>query len=680
MYIAAIRIQHFRCFRDTTVYFQPGINVIIGENNAGKTTLLRAMMLVFGRRGRTRPEMHDFHRLLEPMDSPPSITVTATIRSSDTDSPSDRALVASWLTRLDPPWEATLTYSFFLPEQHVTEFKAALNPASQERFFQTLEEFLPKYVSRIYAGNPDTKIAADHESLAKFDCQFLDALRDVETEMFSGSTPLFRTMLEEVLDLGVDGPRKRTLRQEFRTDADLLRKKLVGRLSTTRLFELAKQTGAADGGNPVLQGAVDETDLISALRLYVAREKFEFPATHNGLGYNNLIYISLVLASLSFRTSTEKLGENAAIFPVLLVEEPEAHLHPALQYKLLAHIVSRVREDPQRNRQVFVTTHSTHITAAAGLEPIVCMCLDGDNIHVSYPSKLFPNTTSGKESRGYVERYLDATKSSLLFAKATVFVEGIAEQLVIPAIARCLGRSFDANHVAIVRVDGLTFKHFLPLFGAGVTPEALPFALKRKVACVVDADPCRKLNNTKGAKWTSCFPFQLGRDAAKYEYRAKSGALQNINALVDGTANVFVASETKTFEYEIALVNVGRELIVTAALDKEEHVRQLCKTPAALPSELEDVLEDDVNADLLIEAVEAKRHELRFAAIYLTCAKGTKGEHAFALERGLSAIPTDALDSNFVVPKYIRDAIEWVTLPPVVSIPPSETPTADTTA
>jgi putative ATP-dependent endonuclease of OLD family len=670
MYIAHTRIQNYRCFRDTAVEFRPGLNVIIGENNAGKTTLLRAIMLVFERKGRARPDVHDFYRLLEPIDAPPTITAEVTIRSSPTDSPSDRALVASWLTRLDPPWEAKLTYSFFLPEQHAAEFKEALRAGEREQFFEILEEFLPKYVSRIYAGNPDTKVTADGDSLAKFDCQFLDALRDVETEMFAGNTPLFRTMLEGVLDLDMDGPKKRVLRDAFRTDANSLRQKLLGRLDTKRLFELAKETGASDGGNPTLQGAVDEADFIAALRLFVAHETFAFPATHNGLGYNNLIYISLVLASLSFRSSIDKLGENAAIFPMLLIEEPEAHLHPALQYKLLAHIVSRVRDEPHRNRQVFVTTHSTHVTAAAGLDPIMCMCIEQGGIHVAYPSKLFGNSVSDKKSRSYVERYLDATKSTMLFAKTTVFVEGIAEQLVIPAIATAIGRSFDANHVAVVRVDGLTFKHFLPLFGAGVGADRLPFALKRKVACVIDADPCRKVANTKGAKWRSCFPFQLGRDTATYEYRDESGALQNVRTLVNGVSNIGLYPAKKTFEYDIALQNLGNSVIVTDAMAQNANLRALSATPSVLPAELADLLEDEVKGDLAAVVKDDERNNFRFATLYLKCAEDSKGEHAFALEGALAQLDQTTIAAAFDPPKYIRDAIEWVT-PAPKSVPPA---------
>ena len=109
MYISRIRVQNFRCFRDTTVEFQPGLNVIIGENNSGKTTLLKALALVFERRGRGRPNMHDFHCLTEALDKPPRITIAVTIHSSPNDTDADRALVASWLTNLDAQWEAQLT-------------------------------------------------------------------------------------------------------------------------------------------------------------------------------------------------------------------------------------------------------------------------------------------------------------------------------------------------------------------------------------------------------------------------------------------------------------------------------------------------------------------------------------------------------------------------------------------
>jgi len=659
MYIDRIRIRNYRCFRDATIEFQPGLNVIIGENNAGKTTLLRAIAIVFDRRARSRPTLHDFNRLVEPLDKSPTIIVEVTIRSSKNDTAADRALVASWLTKLDTTWEAQLTYRFFLPEQHNKEFAEAIIGANRDKFFEVIEEFLPKYVSRVYGGNPETLVTADGESLAKFDCQFLDAMRDVESEMFTGSAPLFRQMLEQVLDWGKSVDDRRALRGNFRTNSKSLRDILDGRLDTAKLFELVKATGAADGGAPILHGAISEADLIAALRLFIAQKEFSFPATHNGLGYNNLIYISLVLASLTFRTSVERLGSNAAIFPMLLIEEPEAHLHPALQYKLLAHIVERVSADPQHNRQVFVTTHSTHVTAAARLQPIICLSIATDGtIGVSYPARLYPDTTEGTASRGYVERYLDATKSAMLFAKATLFVEGIAEQLVIPALARMLGQSFDAHHVAVVRVDGLTFKHFLPLFGGGVSADKLPIALGRRVACIIDSDPARSDKYAAKKKRKSCFPFQLNRDAAKFDYYPQSAAVTNLSNFVAARTTIKIFTAAKTFEYDLALANSTEPGIVTAVMDRAEGLKALAAKSDTLPEALKDVLDGDEATNLAIVVNQNDRQRQQFAAIYLRCAEDAKGEHAFALEQHIRSLKAGA---TVACPEYIQNAIEWIT-------------------
>ena len=71
MYVASIQVQNFRCFEDIEVEFNPGVNVIIGENNAGKTTLLRAMGLVFDREHRPRITKYDFYQGVKPSSEPP---------------------------------------------------------------------------------------------------------------------------------------------------------------------------------------------------------------------------------------------------------------------------------------------------------------------------------------------------------------------------------------------------------------------------------------------------------------------------------------------------------------------------------------------------------------------------------------------------------------------------------
>ena len=102
----------------------------------------------FDRRSQGRPTIHDFYSLLEPIDSPPRITISVTLKSSAMDTPANRALVASWLTSLDEQWEDEFTYTFFLPDTDEAAFKEASNGTTDRaEFFEIVDEFLPKYVS-----------------------------------------------------------------------------------------------------------------------------------------------------------------------------------------------------------------------------------------------------------------------------------------------------------------------------------------------------------------------------------------------------------------------------------------------------------------------------------------------------------------------------------------------------
>lgn len=663
MYIAKLAITNFRCFHQTTVEFQPGINVILGENNAGKTALLCALRLVFDRSNRLRPTLPDFYQGITDFTKAPTISVSATLRSSMADTIDDKALVATWLTKLEAPWEAQLTYEFFLPDEDALAFTTACGVApDRDQFFRVLEQFIPKYVARIFAGLPENRLVAEPDALAKFDCHTIDAIRDVESELFAGTNPLLRTMLRQVLDHDADEAETLKRRSHFRTLTQKARSNFTGRMNLDALFQLAKDTGAADGGGPVLRDVLDEDDFIAALRLYINRPPFTIPATHNGLGYNNLVYISLLLASLQFKASVPRRGQNAILFPMLVIEEPEAHLHPSLQYKLLKYIQKRLSPE-QTSRQIFLTTHSTHITAAAGLESIICLSLsevDG-SVHVAYPARVFGESPEGRASRNYVERYLDATKSNMLFAKGIIFVEGIAEQLLVPCLSQCIGRPIETHHVAVIAVGGVTFKHFLPLFGAGEDESLRRYAMRHRVACMVDADPARK-EKIRGTRRQKCWPYTLDRDCSIYDYFPKSGVVTSLQTMRDRSpGNIKICVGTKTLEYDLALANAQLSLLVTPSCEHEADLRTLTEIPATVPEPLQTILASDEpdTLDALAACSDVATH--RFATCYLLCAEGAKGEHALMLERQLreNASKPEADRKPFVCPEYIKDAIHW---------------------
>jgi putative ATP-dependent endonuclease of OLD family len=678
MYISKIRIKNYRCFENLCIEFNRGINVIIGENNSGKTALIKALGLIFDRRSRTSPQLYDFYQGIVDVSEPPRISVTVTLASSPKDGVEDKALVATWLTKLESPWEAQLSYQFFLADEAIEEFKREISnlPEEEKRdgFWKAVQRFLPKHVSRIYGGPLEAQVRAEPEFLNKFDYQFLDAIRDVESELFSGSNPMLRTMLQQVLDVDAEDSVRLQRESDFFNRSQDLSQSLITRLDLPTLTELVDKTGADDGGTPTLSGNLTENDLITALRLFIDREGLSLPANYNGLGYNNLIYISLVLASLKFKSSVQRRGPNAVLFPVLLIEEPEAHLHPSLQYKLLKYIRDRV-DRTDDSRQVFLTSHSTHITSASELDSIICMSAPTRElgVRVSYPGRVFADNPEGRASKKYMERFLDATKSNMLFAKGIIFVEGIAEQLLIPCLAEYIGAPLEEKHVAVIAVGGSTFKHFLPIFGATTAQETRRYAIDRPVSCIVDGDPMLRRNNQ--SRRTRCWPYQIdyscgaancygvSRIQDQTQFFPVSSIVKNLEKTSHECPNIRISFGPKTLEYDLAAVNVCSTML-TAAIPTEfrEKLSDMANNADVQHMELQGLLDEDTLTALafLNEDPDTKK-AAAFATYYLACVKENKGEHAFDLAHILkdNLLKPESERNSLKIPTHVEEAISW---------------------
>lgn len=178
--------------------------------------------------------------------------------------------------------------------------------------------------------------------------------------------------------------------------------------------------------------------ILNSLNLSLSKNKL-------GLGTLNQLYMSLEL--LLFEIDKDTLN-------LCLIEELEAHLHPQAQLRTIKHLQNNF----EKNSQIILTTHSVNLASSLKLENLI-LC---KNKNVYPLGKDY--TQLEEENYIFLEMFLDATKANLFFAKGVIFVEGSAENLLVPAIAEIIEKPLDKYGVSIVNVSSTAFNNYSKIF------------------------------------------------------------------------------------------------------------------------------------------------------------------------------------------------------------------------
>lgn len=504
MHLHSIHIENFRGLGDATIYWRPGVNVLVGRNNSCKTAVLDSLRLCLAI-GSDQPDIlmrrDDFH--VAPNGDVASTVVFDLVWRGLTDQ--EKGVFADMLA-LSPDDTPEL-------QLHV-------------RFEYDVERERSR---RRYWGGEKEGQAISSELLDLLEYVHLGALRDATRDLAPGrGNQLSRLFLR--LARGPKG-RNRLAREANEKMRSMNRwKRLLG-LGKGRINEHLARVSLRDAPQTV---AIDflETQfrqIVESLRIQILLPATDestppsfFNIWQNGLGYNNLIYIATVLGDLLKRRARFPYASVS-----LLIEEPEAHLHPQLQDVLFRYL----QEIEEQNIQVFVTSHSPTITAKTRLESLVVLTTENGTIR-STPLR---NIALNEQHILFLQRFLDVTKCQLFFANSVILVEGISEALLMPSFAKAMGIQYDLdrNAVEVVNVDGVAFESFARLFNSEEANERI------NVRCAILTDDDRALQ----AVGTS--------DISSRAERAKR--------LEAGLLRVSLAK--KTFEYELFL---GNEELVTS--------------------------------------------------------------------------------------------------------------------
>jgi len=563
LYIAKVNIENFRLFGSGDKKFElslnPGLTALVGENDAGKTAFIDALRFVLGTRDQEslRLEFTDFHNCAVKGHSR-EIKIQLTFSGL---TKSDRSAFAEYLTYEDGPYTSLI----------ITWIARRSELGTSTRRYIPIEW---------RTGRDGDGPLMDSGARFMLQATYLRPLRDAERAMAAGRGSRLSQILQHTKDIKDHGDKfdANTNPTPVPEDLSVLG---IGDYSSHLIANAhgVKTTREKLNQDYLQPLSFKDDDLIArvqisghsddSVRLRQLLEKLEVNLSNDqeesylrGLGSNNILFMACELLLM---------GTEADGFPLLLIEEPEAHLHPQRQLRLISFLQAQTekkRIDDQQI-QIIVTTHSPNLGADVKLNNLV-LIREGR----AYPLTEGHTKLTSSDYR-FLQRFLDVTKANLFFARGVVIVEGDAENILLPVIAKLIGRDFEHYGVSVVNVGGVGLGRYGRIF-MRKEPE-LTGELRIPVSCITDLDvmpdcaPQIIGKVEKGAPTppltTSTRRWRVKSDFTAVELEAKKLTIRD--KANEQWVRTFVADEW-TLEYDLAFSGLAQQLYLAGQLAKND--------------------------------------------------------------------------------------------------------------
>lgn len=543
MYLKRIRASNFRGFGDGTNaptldwVLDPGLNILVGENDAGKTGIVDAIRQVLFTTSYESIRLYeqDFH--INGSTRAQSLFIEATLSGL---SKEQEAAVLEWLTL-----ESDDTCSLIV---HL-----------QAKFFPAHGTKRARVDIIVRAGTNGAGPEIGYAVRELIRATYLRPLRDAEAELRPGRQSRLSQILAAHNDIA-----GQEVNDFSKAVPGTVPGNLVGLMAFAQhhLGEHKVIKGVQDDINKNYLGefafAGDQLEsrirIAPDLSLTPILEKFELSLLPSGLvhpdercvrglGYNNALFMATELVLL-------RDGDELAL---LLVEEPEAHLHPQLQDRVMDLLKQHSKKiaDGERRVQVVMTTHSPSLVSSAEIGTITM-------VHRGQTYPLSPgNTKLQKTDYSFLQRFIDATKSNLFFARGVIMVEGPAEAILLPTLAAACGRSFSKHGISIVNVGHTGLYHYARILQSENPNPEYPVP----VVCLTDRDIVPDVADTYVER-----PKTRKRFESDYDPKGIADVIQKKKKRAEGGRTIVCVSDRWTLEYDLALGDLAKVMFVAISL------------------------------------------------------------------------------------------------------------------
>lgn len=656
MFISELFIENFRIFgageEALTLPLKPGLTALVGENDTGKIAIIDALRLALGTSDQEffRMTEADLHQAVGAPEPPKTMRIRCKFERL---SLPERAAFLEYLT-FELPDTARV------PVLYVNWMADKIDLKARHKRIASIE---------IKSGLQGDGPHLDSEAKDRLCATYLRPLRDAERSLAAGRGSRLSDILENTKGITEGNPynAKPGATQDYKKLSivgigeladDLLNhheavKKADEQLNTGYLQQLSFR-GSDLQGRIAVGGAERSQDirlrqLLEKLDLRLQEDSQTSSPVKRGLGSNNLLFMACELLLL---------GDDEDSFPILLIEEPEAHLHPQRQLLLMKFLQQKADEHRQDDSQIqiIVTTHSPNLASAIHVENLVL--LQGGKAF-----SLAPACTNLEESDyKFLQRFLDVTKANMFFARGLMIVEGDAENILLPTIANLIGRDFAENGVSIVNVGGTGLSRFARIYQRKHSTERIGVP----VACVTDFDvmpdcaPEIVGKVASGKDWPKNRQWRAKKDFTpeKLEQRRtdirERASGQNVETFV---------SDEWTLEYDLAFCGLGEHVWIAAKLAKsDEQINGRKRTVRSVIREARQTYKQ-----LRLKNLPREQLASMIYAEFTTGSKASKPTAAQYLASVLQALQNSRKykrspdDIRKKLPQYLLSAIDYVT-------------------